>query len=581
MSGDHAGSASEEVGEKEGSLIIATVCVIIVVAFVAMRAVQKYRLWWMSDSAMTILVGFALGSAFYVFGGHTYRDAIRFDRDTFTHFILPPIIFDAGFSLRHRNIAKHGFVISLLAILGTVVAAVVIGLCVKYFSKRYYVELYEASMWESMCFGAILSAIDPVAVIAVLGRVFEGPTRPRLFYVIFGESVFNDAVAVVLYKVFLRFLEEDKSLAAGSVFESILVFLEITILSTLIGWVTAACSAVLLKYVNFRENQAAELTILTLFGFGSYWIAEGLGMSGIMALFVSGRTSCHYTWHNMSTVGQVTAPQLFHFFAVLAETYVFAFLGLAFWSFEHEIKPMFTALVLLATLLSRFATVFPLVTFANALNPPNKRISLRGQLFMALTGLRGAISFGLALASNDNSNIVAGSQFVTTTLFVTCATVLVSGNLSQVWVTCLGLREEAAHEAEEAAAEADKHPNSTPAPRDTAAGSKPSCPGGCLERLLKLEKKLIAPFLRCPDHQVQHARRYDEIGTVLDNIQAMYDIKGPATDSRSAGSNRSQDYELAAAVPSSRSEGAGDAVTVDADAVGQDHQTSVSSQREV
>eukprot|EP01064_Diplonema_japonicum_P012468 TRINITY_DN19922_c0_g1_i1.p1 TRINITY_DN19922_c0_g1~~TRINITY_DN19922_c0_g1_i1.p1 ORF type:complete len:568 (+),score=69.48 TRINITY_DN19922_c0_g1_i1:36-1706(+) len=500
-------TAPGETDEVEQSMILLLVFIILLLSFVCNRIVQKFDLKWMSQSATTVLVGLAVGSFMNFAVGGVYKEAVKFDEDTFTYFILPPIIFEAGFSLRHKGVTENLLPIVTLAVFGTVLTALLLGFMIHGIAKSHFEPLYDRSIWESMCFGAVLSAIDPVAVLAVLGRMFVGKTPPKIFYVIFGESVLNDAVAIVLYKVFLKFLKEGKDLDAGTLFESLALFIGITLGSICIGWIVAAGSALLLKYVDFSQSPTAELCIIIFFGFGSFYVAEALHLSGIMALFICGRASCHYSWHNMATLSQVTAPQLLHVLAFIAETYVFSFLGLAFWSFEHDWKIGFTLLVLLCLFATRMLTVFPLVSLTNLTVPKGKRLGFKSQVFMSLTGLRGAIAFGLSLAANESPYISdeSGRQFVSTTLIVIVLSVFTFGNFSQYLFEFLGL-----HKVEE--------------PSPSLPGKKN--PSAILQRCILFEKTYIAPYLRVSDHHTQHERRYTEISRVLEDIQEKYDIRG-------------------------------------------------------
>lgn len=62
----------------------------------------------------------------------------------------------------------------------------------------YITSLDADSPKEALLFGSLLSATDPVATLAVLGQL---KVEPQLYSIIFGESVLNDAVAIVLFQV--------------------------------------------------------------------------------------------------------------------------------------------------------------------------------------------------------------------------------------------------------------------------------------------------------------------------------------------------------------------------------------------
>eukprot|EP01063_Lacrimia_lanifica_P036095 TRINITY_DN7069_c0_g2_i1.p1 TRINITY_DN7069_c0_g2~~TRINITY_DN7069_c0_g2_i1.p1 ORF type:complete len:562 (+),score=188.85 TRINITY_DN7069_c0_g2_i1:380-2065(+) len=499
-------------GEEQGGLAMAVTCVIIVASFVVNRWASKY---W-AESVTTIVLGAAAGAIIH-FTDQGMIEHLRFDERTFVFYILPPIIFDAGFSLRHHGIVDNALVILMLAVVGTVLTTGIVGALMYAAAPALYPQLHDASVWETMCFAALLSAIDPVAVLSVLGRMFTTPewarkSPPRIFYVIFGESVLNDAVAIVIFKIFEGFLESGEEASPLALLKAAGIFLYTCVSSVLIGWLVAALSALLLKSSAFRGHPSTELTILLTLSFGSYYLTEALGLSGIIALFVCGRTTGHYTWHNLSTVAQVTAPQMIHWLASIAETYVYAFLGLAFFSFEHTWRWGFSSVVLAILIFSRFACVFPVAGVCNAVLPARKRLSLRTQLFMSLTGLRGAIAFGLALSTTSNPNFATSTQMVSTTLFVVVVTVVVFGNQAKCLFGCLGL-------AKAAAAERDA---ADPAAAVTSKSKFVS--------LVAFEAKHLAPRLRAADHRNQHSRRAEDMHSVLFDLQNRFAVQqeGPA-----------------------------------------------------
>jgi hypothetical protein len=104
--------------------------------------------------------------------------------------LLPPIIFNSGYHLQGNLFFRHITPICLFACLGTVVSSVVVA------TLLYGLNLsFAPSYLELLAFGALVSATDPVSTLAL----FEAKkVDPQLFYLVFGESVINDAVGLVL-----------------------------------------------------------------------------------------------------------------------------------------------------------------------------------------------------------------------------------------------------------------------------------------------------------------------------------------------------------------------------------------------
>ena len=160
--------------------------------------------------------------------------------------LLPPIIFEAGFNLNKKPFFQN---------FGTVLAYSFIGTFIAIFcsSILFFIvgqtDLSPEFTWkESFAFGSLISATDPVAVIAIFK---EMDADVNLFAIVFGESIFNDAIGIVMYETVLKIGEvEDRSLGAELFFASA-DFLFIFIGSLIIGAVLALLIAYLLK----RQSQ--------------------------------------------------------------------------------------------------------------------------------------------------------------------------------------------------------------------------------------------------------------------------------------------------------------------------------------
>lgn len=76
-----------------------------------------------------------------------------------------------------------------------------------------------------------------------------------------------------------------------------------------------------LKYVNLRHVYSLEFAMWVLFAFGPYFFAEGLKLSGIMAVLFCGIVMSHYTHYNLSPVTQVTVQQTMRTVSFMAGTY--------------------------------------------------------------------------------------------------------------------------------------------------------------------------------------------------------------------------------------------------------------------
>ena len=101
-----------------------------------------------------------------------------------------------------------------------------------------------------------------------------------------------------------------------------------------------------LKHIDFRRYPTLEISVVIVFAYAPYLMAEAVGLSGIMAILLCGIGMSHYTFFNLSPVSQITTEKVFRSLAFLAETSVFAYLGLAVPIFEHVFNISLVSLTL-------------------------------------------------------------------------------------------------------------------------------------------------------------------------------------------------------------------------------------------
>ncbi|PAV58757.1 hypothetical protein WR25_10822 isoform P [Diploscapter pachys] len=118
-----------------------------------------------------------------------------FSPEVFFNLILPPIIFNAGYSLKKRHFFRNIGSILAFVFIGTTVSALATGFLMLILTKTFGMGF---SMQELFFFGSLISATDPVTVISIFTEL---RVEADLFALVFGESALNDAVAIVLSNI--------------------------------------------------------------------------------------------------------------------------------------------------------------------------------------------------------------------------------------------------------------------------------------------------------------------------------------------------------------------------------------------
>lgn len=303
----------------------------------------------------------------------------------------------------------------MFAVLGTAISAFTIGAGLWILGEANI--SYALTAKQSFGFGALISAVDPVATLAIFSAI---DVHPTLYMLVFGESVLNDAVSIVMTDTIIHFNDTEAGTAIGSAIGDF--FLSFS-MSGVVGTVFALALAFLLKHVQLQKTPSLEFCTVCLFAYGPYFLAEGLHLSGIMAILSSGIVMSHYAHYNLSFMTQVTVQQVFRTFAFLAESCVFAYLGLAIFSFSHSFQPAFIIWSILLCLFGRGLNIGTISLLANRFR--QTKITPQQQFIMWFSGLRGAIAFALALHlpfDEETKQVI-----VSTTLVIVLFTIIVMG----------------------------------------------------------------------------------------------------------------------------------------------------------
>jgi len=173
-----------------------------------------------------------------------------------------------------RNIGT----ILTFAFAGTFISAVVLGL-ILFIWTRIPLDGLNISFVEAISVGATLSATDPVTILAIFNLY---KVEPKLYTVIFGESILNDAVAIVLFETAQKYADSEAgSLTPLHLFEAIGVFLLVFFGSMLIGVIVGVATALGLKHTHVRRMPKIESCLIVLVAYASYFFSNGIYLSGM------------------------------------------------------------------------------------------------------------------------------------------------------------------------------------------------------------------------------------------------------------------------------------------------------------
>ncbi|KAH8934418.1 hypothetical protein BDL97_18G082500 [Sphagnum fallax] len=410
-------------------------------SFVLGHVLRRHKVYYINEASASLLLGLFVGAIANISNTEThFRLWFNFHEEFFFLFLLPPIIFESGFSLHPKPFFSNFGAICIFAILGTFIASIITGILV-YLGGLFFL-MYRLPFQESVMFGALISATDPVSVLAIFQEL---GTDVNLYALVFGESVLNDAVAISLYRTLMSVRQHP--LADHSLTTAVWSFLELFIGSLSTGVAVALVCALLFKYAGLAVPNLhnLECCLIVLFPYFSYMLAEGLGLSGIVAILFCGILMKHYTFPNLSDSAQAFTAGFFQLISSLAETFVFIYMGMDIAIKQHSWSHVgFIFFSIVFIIMARAANVFPCAYIVNMLRPASRQIPINHQKALCFSGLRGAMAFALALQSVHDLPEGHGETIVTATTAIVVLTVIVLGGSTSTMLGKLGVAE-AAH----------------------------------------------------------------------------------------------------------------------------------------
>jgi CPA1 family monovalent cation:H+ antiporter len=395
----------------------------LVLASVVQPAAERLHLPY---TVLLAIVGVAIGgvSSFLLYTPLTdvFDNIVRpvvdlpFNASIFLVVFLPLLLFHAALTLDLREIAPDWAPILTLAIVAVFAAAAAIG-----FSLSFAAGV---PLTVALLLGAIVATTDPSAVVAIF-RELGAPAR--LTRLLEGESLLNDAAAIVLFSILVGMLTQGArtDFAAGAV-----RFAEAFLGGVLLGAAGGRLFGMILPFLG--GSRMAEVTLSVALPYIAYLLAEQLfDVSGVVAVVSAGLTA--------GAIGRVRlAPDNWRYLERVWEQTGFWATSLIFISASTLVPKLLTGVhledvwlllvAISAALTSRMAVLFGLLPLLSALHLSQK-VSVVYKLAITWGGLRGAVTLALALAVTENNGIdpkVRNAVAVLATGFV-LFTLLVNG----------------------------------------------------------------------------------------------------------------------------------------------------------
>jgi CPA1 family monovalent cation:H+ antiporter len=361
--------------------IVGGVIALLLIAIVVLAVTRRLRLPF---TVVLVLVGVGLSAlaAAYPQVLPALHD-LEISSALIFYVFLPTLIFESAFNLDAQQLRENLGSVLVLAGPGLLLSTLIIGLIVRMATPIPFPA--------ALLLGAILSATDPVAVVAVFRRL---GAPQRLTVLVEGESLFNDATSLVLGRLLLGVM------LAGAVSDRIIMQGAIDFVWAFVGGLgVGGLLGLLTGYTLGKvEDHFIEITLTTVLAYVSYLVAEEvLHVSGVTATIAAGLTIGGWGRMKISYSVRDYLEHFWAYLAFLANALIFLMVGL-----RVELSALWATLgllgwVVVALLASRAAVIYGLLPFVTRL-PKAEPITRAYQAVMFWGGLRGAIALAIVLS---------------------------------------------------------------------------------------------------------------------------------------------------------------------------------------
>ncbi|KAI9195746.1 hypothetical protein LWI28_017698 [Acer negundo] len=381
------------------NIFVALLCACIVIG----HLLEENR--WMNESITALVIGLCTGVVILRASKGKSSHLMVFSEDLFFIYLLPPIIFNAGFQVKKKQFFRNFMTIMLFGAIGTLISFVIISLAI----------------------GAIFAATDSVHLAGVV----------------------NDATSVVLFNAIHSF--DLYHINTNTALQLLGNFLYLFISSTLLGVLAGLLSAFIIKKLYMgRHSTDREVALMILMAYLSYMAAELFYLSGILTVFFCGIVMSHYTWHNVTESSRVTTKHAFATLSFVAEIFIFLYVGMDALDIEKwkvvsdsPGKSIGVSAILLGlVLVGRAAFVFPLSFISNLTKKSHsEKIDFKQQVTIWWAGLmRGAVSMALAynqFTTSGYTKVHGNALMITSTITVVLFSTVVFGLMTKPLVRIL------------------------------------------------------------------------------------------------------------------------------------------------
>jgi monovalent cation:H+ antiporter, CPA1 family len=324
---------------------------------------------------------------------------------------LPILIFEAGINTDVSRLRSTFKPIALLAGPGAIISSGIIAVLLKFGLGLSWIP--------ALFVGVILANTDTVSMIAVFKEI---PVPSRLSTIVEGETLFNDAAALVSFNLILQVYSTGSITFLEGIKQLLFISLGGCIIGLILGYLTIPVFARL-------DDPLSSLLLTVAVALGTFQVGQSLGVSGAVAVVVAGLIFGNLGLsRNTSASSRITLLSFWEYASFTVNTFIFLLIGV-----EIDLGILWKTLpaiifAVLAYQVGRLLTVYPLLLGIRWFDRP---IPLRWQHLLFLGNIKGSLSMALALSLPTT---LPGREILIALVFGSVLVSLVGQGLSLPWV---------------------------------------------------------------------------------------------------------------------------------------------------
>ena len=411
-------------------MLVTEIDILVLLAVACLTAIALKRVRFPYTVAL-LLLGIVLGWLGQTVADLDFLQTLTLSHDLILFVFVPPLIFESALNLDSRLLLRNLIPILTLAAPGLLLSTAIVGFILSWGTPL--------DLPQALLFGSLISATDPVAVIALFKEL--GAPK-RLGILVEGESLFNDATAIVTFNIILAVMTTGQGCGLSALGDGVwafgISFVGGIVLGAVVGF------AIRLPMALIKDNPLVLATLTTIVAYATFLLAEEVvHVSGVIAIVSAGIVLGWYKSNYLKPENRQFLGEFWEYLAFLANSLIFLLVGLTvsdlqfFGQVEHTPNLVGAiGLTLITVLGARALVVFGLTTAINLLRPAIA-VPLSYQAVSWWGGLRGAVC--LALALSFEPDFPNRDLMLMLTLGVVLFTLLIPGTTIAALLRQLGL----------------------------------------------------------------------------------------------------------------------------------------------